>query len=40
MPSIDQRVVSLVNEVEWFERPGVEVGDQAEGGRNVVAKDS
>ena len=29
-----------MNEFEWIERPGVEVGDQAEGGCNVVAKDS
>lgn len=40
LPSIDERVVRLAYQVEWVERPGVEVGDEAEDGCNVVAKDS
>ena len=40
LPSIDKRVVSLAYEVEWVERPGVEVGDKTEDGCNVVAEDS
>ena len=40
LPSINERVVRLAYDVERVERPGVEVGDEAEDGSNVVAKDS
>ena len=40
LPSINNRMVRLAYDVERVERPGVEIGDEAEDGSNVVAKDS
>ena len=40
LPSFDKRVVRLAYGVEWVERPRVKVGDEAEDGSDVIAKDS
>ena len=39
LPPLDEGVVGFADKVEWVERPSIEVGDEAEDGSDIVAKD-